>query len=127
MAVKLGLKGRAETVVDESNNATAIGSGAVPVFSTPMLVALMETASVEAIKDHLAENEGSVGTYIAITHEAATPMGKKVWAEAELTEIDRRALTFTVTGYDEKGIVGRGTHKRFIIDTEKFLAKNSGK
>lgn len=124
MAIELGLKGRAETVVDETNTAAAIGSGAVPVFSTPMLVALMEAASVDAIQGHLAEDEGSVGTYVATTHEAATPMGKKVWAEAELTEIDRRALTFTVTGYDEKGIVGRGTHKRFIIYPKKFLEKN---
>jgi predicted thioesterase len=123
MAVTVGLKGRVETVVDETNTAAAVGSGMVPVFSTPMMVSLMEGAAVNALEGQLAEDEGSVGTHLDISHDAATPMGMKVWAEAELIAVDRRALTFAVTAYDENGVIGKGTHNRFIINPAKFMAK----
>lgn len=124
MSIELGLKGREETVVTEKNTAAAVGSGAVEVFGTPFMVALMEGAAVNAVKDHLDPGQGTVGTHISTSHESATPLGMKVWAEAVLSEIDRKRLTFTVTAYDEKGIIGRGTHERFVINTEKFLSKS---
>lgn len=123
MSISVGLKGRCEAVVVQENTAAAVGSGLLPVFATPMMVALMENAAVNAISDYLAEGEGSVGTHMDISHDAATPIGIKVWAEAELTAADGRALTFAVTAYDERGPIGKGVHQRFIIQNEKFMAK----
>ena len=124
MSISVGLKGRCETVVVQENTAAAVGSGLLPVFATPMMVALMENAAVNAISDHLAEGEGSVGTHMDISHDSATPIGMKVWAEAELTAADGRALTFAVTAYDERGPIGKGVHRRFIIQNEKFMTKS---
>ena len=123
MELKIGLKGRCDTVVTEENTAAAVGSGLLPVFATPMMVALMENAAVNATTPCLAGGEGTVGTHMDVSHDAATPVGLKVWAEAELTAVDGRALTFAVTAFDEKGPIGKGTHQRFIIQNEKFMAK----
>lgn len=123
MSISVGLKGRCETVVAQENAAAAVGSGLLPVFATPMMVGLMENAAVNAVSDHLAEGEGTVGTHLDVSHDAATPIGMKVWAEAELTAVDGRALTFAVTAYDERGPIGQGIHHRFIIQNEKFMAK----
>lgn len=123
MSLTVGLKGRAETVVTLENTAAAVGSGLLPVFATPMMVALMENAAVNAVQDGLEEGQGTVGTRLDLSHDAATPVGMKVWAEAELTELDGRALTFSVTAYDEAGPIGKGTHQRFVIQNEKFLSK----
>ena len=127
MALELGIKGRAETVVTDSNTAAAVGSGLVPVFATPFMIALMEGSAVNAVTPYLSEGEGTVGTFLNVTHDAATPVGMKVWAECELTEINGRALTFTVTAYDECGVIGKGTHGRFIIKTDRFLEKAAAK
>ena len=127
MSIEAGRKGRAETVVTQENTAQAVGSGLVPVFATPYMVALMEGAAVDAVQDALAPDEGTVGTRLDVTHDAATPIGMKVWAEAELTAVEGRKLTFTVTAYDEKEKIGGGTHERFIIKPEKFLAKVQAK
>lgn len=123
MSLEIGIKGRAETVVTAQNTANAVGSGLVPVFATPYMVALMENAAVNALTPHIDEGQGSVGTHLDISHDAATPIGMKVWAEAELTVVNGKALTFSVTAYDEAGVIGKGTHNRFIINVDKFLAK----
>ena len=123
MSVTVGMKGRSETLVTPENTAAAAGSGLLPVFATPMMVALMENAAVNALEGHLSEGEGSVGTHLDISHDAATPIGMKVWAEAELTAVEGRALTFAVTAYDEAGPIGKGLHQRFIIDNERFMTK----
>lgn len=123
MSLEIGIKGRAETVVTAQNTADAVGSGLVPVFATPYMVALMENAAVNALTPHIDEGQGSVGTHLDISHDAATPIGMKVWAEAELTVVNGKALTFSVTAYDEAGVIGKGTHNRFIINVDKFLAK----
>lgn len=123
MAVEVGAKGRVETVVTKENTAAAVGSGLLPVFATPMMCALMEHAAVKALEGKLAEGEGTVGTHMDISHDSATPVGMKVWAEATLVAVDRRALSFEVAAYDEKGLIGKGTHQRFIIQNEKFMAK----
>lgn len=123
MSIETGAKGRAETAVTQENTAAAVGSGLAPVFATPCMVALMENAAVNALAPYLAENEGSVGTRLDISHDAATPVGMRVWAEAEVTEVDRRRIVFSVAAYDEAGKIGGGVHERFIIDPEKFLAK----
>ena len=127
MSVSVGLKSRAEVLVNGSNTANAVGSGLVPVFSTPSMIALMENAAVRAIQGRLEQGESSVGTHMDITHDAPTPVGVKVWAEAEVTAVDGRTVTFAVTAYDEKGPIGKGTHERAIIRVDKFLAKANAK
>ena len=82
MSLTVGSKGKAETVVTEQNTAAAVGSGLVPVFATPYMIALMENAAVNAVQAQLEEGQGTVGTKLEVTHDAATPVGMKVWAEA---------------------------------------------
>lgn len=127
MSLTLGLQGRAETVVTEHNTASAVGSGLVPVFATPYMIALMENSAVNAVTPHLEEGQGTVGTHLDVSHDAATPVGMKVWAECTLKEIDGKRLVFDVAAFDEAGLIGKGTHERFIINTEKFLAKCEAK
>lgn len=127
MSLQPGLKGTSETTVTEANTAATVGSGLLPVFATPMMVALMENAAVNALDGHLEAGEGSVGIHMDVSHDSATPVGMKVRAEVELTEVDGRALTFQVSAYDEAGLIGKGVHKRFIIQNEKFMARTQGK
>ena len=126
MSLVIGLKGCAETTVTEQNTAAAVGSGSLPVFATPMMVALIEAAAVNALEGQLAEGETSVGTHMDISHDSATPIGLRVRAEAELTGLEGRCLTFSVSAYDEAGPIGKGAHTRFIVQSERFLA-NAGK
>ena len=127
MSIEVGMKGRAETVVTQDNTAQAVGSGLVPVFATPYMIALMENAAVNAVQAQLAPDEGTVGTRLDVTHDAATPIGMRVWAEAEVTAVEGRKLTFAVSAYDEAEKIGGGTHERFIIKPERFLAKAQNK
>ena len=127
MSLTVGSKGKAETVVTEQNTADAVGSGLVPVFATPYMIALMENAAVNAVQAHLEEGQGTVGTKLEVTHDAATPIGMKVWAEAELTAVEGKNLTFSVKAFDEAGPIGGGTHERFIITVDRFLAKAEAK
>ena len=127
MSVEIGRKGRAEAQVTPDNTAQAVGSGLVPVFATPWMVALMENAAVQAVQPVLAAGEGTVGTRLDVTHDAATPVGMRVWAEAEVTTVEGRRITFAVSAYDEAGRIGGGTHERFIIQPEKFLARARAK
>ena len=127
MSVEIGMKGRAETIVVQENTAQAAGSGLVPVLATPWMIALMENAAVQAVQGALAPEEGTVGTRLEVTHDAATPIGMKVWAEAEVTAVEGRKLTFAVSAFDEAGRIGGGTHERFIIKPEKFLARVQAK
>ena len=127
MPVTVGMKGRAETVVTPENTAAAVGSGLVPVFATPYMVALMENAAVNAVQPAMEENQGTVGTVLNITHDAATPIGMKVWAEAEVTGVEGRKITLSVRAFDECGPIGSGTHERFVITVDRFLAKAQAK
>ena len=127
MPVTVGMKGRAETVVTPENTAAAVGSGLVPVFATPYMVALMENAAVNAVQPVMEENQGTVGTVLNITHDAATPIGMKVWAEAEVTGVEGRKITLSVRAFDECGPIGGGTHERFVITVDRFLAKAQAK
>lgn len=127
MSIEIGMRGRAETIVTPDNTAQAAGSGLVPVFATPWMVALMENAAVQAVQGVLAPDEGTVGTRLDVTHDAATPIGMKVWAEAEVTAVEGRKLTFAVAAFDEAGKIGGGVHERFVIKPDKFLARAQGK
>ena len=127
MSVTVGLKGRAEALVTESNTATAACSGALPVFGTPFLCALIEEAAWKSIAPHLEAGQSTVGTRLDISHDSATPVGMKVWAESEVTQVDGRRIELKVAAYDEKGPIGQGTHQRFIVQDEKFLARAAAK
>ena len=127
MSVTVGLKGRAETLVTQSNTATAACSGALPVFGTPFLCALMEEAAWKSIAPHLEPGQSTVGTRLDISHDSAIPVGMKVWAESEVTEVDGRRIELKVAAYDEKGLIGQGAHQRFIVQDEKFLARAAAK
>lgn len=125
--MEIGIKGLAETVVDHSNTAKFAGSGELEVFATPFMIALMEQAAYSSVAPYLEDGQGTVGTKLNVSHDAATPVGMKVRAESELCEIDGRRLVFTVKAYDECGLIGQGTHERFIIKNDKFLAKCNAK
>lgn len=123
----IGMKGRAQRMVTPDTTASAIGSGLVPVFATPYMAALMENAAVNAVQPALTEGQGTVGTRLDITHDDATPVGMQVWAEAELTAVEGKKLTFSVTAYDQAGRIGSGSHERFIITVDRFLSRAQAK
>lgn len=121
--LQIGLTGEAVMAVAVGNTAVEVGSGSVPVFATPMLVALMENAAINALEGHLPEGQTTVGTKVEVAHTAATPIGMTVTARAELVEADGKRLLFKVTAADNAGPVGQGVHERFVVDLEKFLAR----
>jgi fluoroacetyl-CoA thioesterase len=106
-----------------TSNTTALhyGSGHVDVFATPAMIALMEKAALNAVKQKLPEGYDTVGVEISVKHTKATPKGMKVKSEATLKEINGNKLVFEVIAWDEEGVIGRGTHIRTIIETEKFM------
>ena len=123
MSLTAGLAGSAQVTVTAENTAAAMGSGLLPVFATPAMVALMEGAAVDALSGHLDEGQGSVGIALDLTHDAATPVGMAVRAEAVLTAVEGRKLTFEVKAFDDAGQIGGGVHRRFRIDNPRCLAK----
>lgn len=125
--IETGIKGHHEQIVTPEMSAARVGSGLVDVFATPMLVALVEQTCYESVLSHLDEGQGTVGTLVNVSHLSATPIGKRVWCDSELTEVDRRRLVFKVKAYDESGLIGEGMHERFIIDTAKFMEKVAAK
>ena len=127
MSVTVGMKGRAEAVVSGDNTAQTAGSGTLPVFATPWMCALMEQAAWTAVAPGLNEGESTVGTKLNISHLSASPVGIRVWAESEVTLVDGKRMEFKVAAYDEKGLIGEGTHERFVVTNEKFLAKTARK
>ena len=127
MSLEVGIRGRADDIVSENNTAAAAGSGGLQVFGTPFMVALMEKAAWVSIAPYLAPGESTVGTKLNISHLSATPVGMKVWAESEITLVDGKRIELSVAAYDEKGLIGEGTHERFIVTDERFLAKTARK
>ena len=127
--ILIGTKCRLEQTVTRELTAGAIGSGALPVFGTPFMAAMMENAALTALQPFLEEGQGSVGTRLDISHDAPTPVGMTVTAEAEITAVSEngRMVDFRVSAWDEKGPVGKGTHTRAIIQNEKFLAQCNSK
>ena len=125
--LEIGMKGSAETVVTIDNTAKAFTSGTLEVFATPAMISLMEETCWKMIQPELEEGLGSVGTKVDVSHMAPSAIGMTIMCEATLIEIDGRRLTFEVVCSDENGMVGMGTHERFIINNEKFMAKAQGK
>lgn len=123
MALEAGLVHEEQTTVHGGNTAAAVGSGGIAVFSTPMMIALMECAAMNAVQPFLADGETTVGTLVNVKHLAATPVGMQVRAVARLDLVEGRRLLFTVEAFDEREKIGEGTHERFVIQAERFLAK----
>lgn len=127
MSIAAGIRNRKEIEVTGGKTAVSMGSGTLPVFATPAMVALMEQTAWESVASYLEDGMTSVGTALDIKHVSATAAGRKVWCESELIKAEGRALTFALKVYDEAGLVGEGTHERFIVAAERFLQKAQNK
>lgn len=127
--MEAGIKGHYEFTVTEEQLAVNVGSGIVRVLATPMMVAAIEKTASESVAPRLAEGSTTVGTKIDVTHCAATPAGMKVHVETELTAVspNGRGLTFHVAAYDEKGLIGEGTHERVVVYKDRFEQKAEAK
>jgi predicted thioesterase len=125
--LETGIKGKNEITVTQDKTAKAMCSGALDVYATPAMIALMENTAFESVAPYLEPGSGTVGTALNVKHVSATPVGMKVTCETELVKVDGRALTFSVKAYDEAGLIGEGEHERFIIYEEKFQAKADAK
>jgi len=123
--LKEGIKGYGEQVVESKDTAKAYGSGLVEVYATPAMIGLMENTAHLSICSLLPEGCVSVGTLVNVEHLRATPLSEKVWCETVLDAIDDRKLRFSVAAFDAKGLIGKGTHERFVVNVEKFMAKLS--
>jgi len=121
--VEAGLIGKQVITVTSQNTAKALGSGGLEVFATPAMVALMEKTAAESVQPYLDEGWGTVGMSISVRHTSPTPVGMAVYSESTLTEVDGRRLVFELKASDESGVIGIGTHERFIISNDKFMQK----
>ncbi|MFH1118962.1 MAG: thioesterase family protein [Bacteroidota bacterium] len=118
-----GIKGIQVIIVGLSDTASHYGSGLIEVFATPAMVALMEKTAQLSVQDKLPQDHITLGTEISITHVKATPVGMKVFCESVLEAVDGKKLLFKVTARDEKGLIGEGTHCRYIVEAAKFMEK----
>ncbi len=121
------IKATVTETVTEQNTALSVGSGSLPVYATPAMLALIEKAACKSLEGVLGEGETTVGTLLNVKHIAATPVGMQVSATAELIERDGRKFVFSVTASDESGIIGEGTHERFSVFAERFTEKTYSK
>ena len=127
MEITVGMKGEVSTLVEREDTAKEVGSGDLLVYATPCMVALMEGAACEAIADALSDSQTTVGTALNIEHISATPVGLEVRAVAEVTAVEGKVITFELHAYDEDCEIGRGTHKRVIVNSQKFLDRTYNK
>lgn len=118
-----GLRGSAKMVVGEEHTASRVGSGAIQVLATPVMINLMEAAALDAMEKHLPAGRQSLGTHLDVSHIAATPVGMRVVAKAEVLEVDGNKVTLRVEALDEAGLIGEGTHKRVVVDVARFDAR----
>jgi len=125
--IQRGLKGSVEIVVGEEHTAPHVGSGRVRVLATPIMINLMEAAALQAVEGLLPAGHQTVGIHLDVTHVAATPVGMRVRAHAELIRVDKRTLFFDVSAEDEKERIGGGVHERIVINLAKFDARMQDK
>lgn len=118
--LRIGLKGSAELTVGAEHTAPRVGSGKIAVLATPVMINLIEAAALAAVEHLLPSGHQSLGTHLDIGHVAATPVGMRVSAAAELVAIDGRTLSFRVEARDEKETIGGGTHRRVVVNVRRF-------
>ena len=123
MTVEIGMKGETTNLVEREDTAAEVGSGSLLVYATPCMAALMEAAACEAIAAGLAETETTVGIELNLKHTSATPVGLEVRAEAEVTAVEGKIISFSIKAYDEAGPIGEATHKRALVNSQRFLDK----
>lgn len=116
-----------ELTVTDDLLACHVGSGIVQVYATPMMIALMENTACECLNPFLDEGETSVGVMMNTTHDAATPAGMKVHVTAEIIAVDRKKVSFSIIAEDEKDVIGKASHDRFVVNKEKFESKAQSK
>lgn len=121
--LETGIKCIKEELVTEDVTAELVGSGGLAVYATPAMIRLMEHAAWESVEGLVGEGCTTVGTHMDVKHVSASPLGASIKAETELVEIDGRRLVFKVSASDDKGLIGEGTHERFIVNAEKFMGK----
>lgn len=127
MEITVGMKAEVFTEVERADTAAEVGSGSLLVYATPCMVALMEGAACEAIAPAIGEDQTTVGIELNIQHLSATPVGHEVRAEATVTAVEGKIITFELYAFDEAGEIGKGTHKRCIVNSQKFLDKTYAK
>lgn len=127
--MQIGDKYEVTSLVTEETTARRVGSGGLDVFATPCMTALMEQAAYTLLQRELPEGRTSVGTKLDVFHVSASPVGMRVRATAEVTEVsgDGRSVGFKVAAYDDAGLIGEGSHRRAVIDAERFLTKCNNK
>ena len=118
-----GLHNSVMLVVEHKDTAAVYGSGALEVFATPAMIALMEKTCLESVADKIGEGNTTVGFAVNVKHLKASPVGSTIRCEAEIFEVDRRRLVFSVKCFEGETLVGEGIHERFIVDSEKFMSK----
>ncbi|MCM1992045.1 thioesterase family protein [Oceanirhabdus seepicola] len=118
-----GMKTTLEITVGKEDTARSYGSGAVDVFATPAMIALMENTAKSVVDEYLQEDFTTVGIAISTNHIKATPIGMKVKCEATVEKVDGKKIEFKVIAWDEVGKIGEGCHTRYIINVEKFMSK----
>ena len=123
MEITVGMKGEAFTLVEREDTAREVGSGSLLVYATPCMVALMEGAACEAIEEAMDDSRTTVGVELNLQHLSATPVGLEVRAEAEVTAVEGKIITFEIHAFDEAGEIGKCIHKRTVVNTQKFLEK----
>ena len=127
MEITIGMKGEATNLAEREDTALEVGSGSLLVYATPCMAALMEAAACDAISDALDENETTVGIALDLKHTSATPVGMEVRAEAEVTAVEGKIFTFHIVAFDEAGQIGEATHKRALVNAQRFLDKTYAK
>ena len=126
--IPVGARGTFAMIVRPEHLANQFKDAILPqVFATPVMVLTMENAALNAIRDYLEPGESAVGTAVDVKHLAATPVGHRVEAEAEVTAVDGRRIEFRVTARDETEEIGRGTHVRMVVDLERLGARLAAK
>ena len=115
-----GLKGTSTLRVGPEHTAAKVGSGVIPVLATPVMINVIEAAALACAEHLLPEGHQSLGIRLDVSHVAATPVGMKVTAEATVTKVEGRTIHFKVTCYDEKDLIGEGTHERVIVNVARF-------
>ena len=118
-----GLINSETLLVRHEDTAAVYGSGALEVFATPAMIALMEKTCLESVSDKIGEGNTTVGISVNIKHLKASPVGALIRCDATLVEVDRRRLVFEVKCFEGETLIGEGIHERFVVDSEKFMRK----
>ena len=121
--ITVGLKGTACLLVAPEHTAPFVGSGRIPVLATPVMINVIEAAALNAIEHLLPKEHQSLGIHLDVSHIAATPVGLRVTATAEVLQIDGRAVTFRVEARDEFEVIGGGAHRRVVVSVPRFDAR----